>query len=69
MRLSARNQLAGTVAAVEIGAVMAVVKVSLPGGHELTASVTTESVDELGLTVGGPVTAVVKSTEVMLGVD
>lgn len=69
MRLSARNQLTGTIAGVEIGSVMAIVKVDLPGGQQLTASVTKESVEELGLAVGSPVTAVVKSTEVMLGVD
>lgn len=69
MRLTARNQLAGTVAAIEPGAVMSIVKVALGGGQEVTASVTKESVDELGLTVGAPVTAVIKSTEVILGVD
>lgn len=69
MRLSARNQLAGTVAAVEVGAVMAVVKVDLAGGHQITSSVTKEAVDELGLTVGSPVTVVVKSTEIMLAVE
>ncbi|HEX4702319.1 MAG TPA: TOBE domain-containing protein [Pseudonocardiaceae bacterium] len=69
MRLSARNQLAGTVAAIEVGAVMTIVKVELAGGQEVTASVTRESVADLGLAVGGPVTAIIKSTEVMLGVD
>jgi molybdopterin-binding protein len=69
MRLSARNQLTGTVAAVEDGAVMTIVKVDLGGGQSVTASVTKESVAELGLTVGAPVTAIIKSTEVMLGVD
>lgn len=69
MRLSARNQLAGTVAAVEVGAVMAVVKVDLAGGQQITSSVTKEAVDELGLTVGSPVTVVVKSTEIMLAVE
>ena len=69
MRLSARNQLAGTVAAVEVGAVMTVVKVDLAGGQQITSSVTKEAVDELGLKVGSPVTVVVKSTEVMLAVE
>ncbi|HEV3361715.1 MAG TPA: TOBE domain-containing protein [Pseudonocardiaceae bacterium] len=69
MRLSARNQLNGTVAAVEDGAVMTIVKVDIGGGQSVTASVTKESVAELGLTIGAPVTAVIKSTEVMLGVD
>lgn len=69
MRLSARNQLTGTVAAIEVGAVMTIVKVDLNGGQQVTASVTKNAVEELGLAVGSPVTAVIKSTEVMLGVD
>lgn len=69
MRLSARNQLIGTIAGIEEGAVMTVVKVALEGGQEVTASVTKESVQELGLTEGKPVTAVIKSTEVMLAVE
>jgi molybdate transport system regulatory protein len=69
MRLSARNQLTGKVAAIEPGAVMTIVKVALDGGQEVTASVTKESVEDLGLTVGSPVTAMIKSTEVMLGVE
>ncbi|HJP72953.1 MAG TPA: TOBE domain-containing protein [Pseudonocardiaceae bacterium] len=69
MRLSARNQLTGTVASVEDGAVMTIVKVDLGGGQTVTASVTKESVADLGLSVGSPVTAIIKSTEVMLGVE
>jgi molybdopterin-binding protein len=69
MRLSARNQLSGTVAAIEPGAVMTIVKIRLDGGQEVTASITRESVQDLDLSVGKPVTAVIKSTEVMLAVD
>ena len=69
MRLSTRNQLTGTVASIEIGAVMAVVKVDLDGGQQITASITKDAVEDLGLAVGGPVTALVKSTEVMIGVE
>jgi molybdopterin-binding protein len=69
MRLSARNQLTGTVAAVEVGAVMTVVKVDLDGGQQITASITKDAAEDLGLTVGARVTAVIKSTEVMIGVD
>ena len=69
MRLSTRNQLAGTVSAVETGGVMATVKVTLTGGQEVTASITKEAVEELELTPGAPVTVLVKSTEVMLAVD
>jgi molybdate transport system regulatory protein len=69
MRLSARNQLTGTVAAIDPGAVMSVVTVNLDGGQQVTASITKQSVEELGLQVGSPVTAIIKSTEVMLGVE
>lgn len=69
MRLSTRNQLTGTVAEVTIGSVMAIVKVDLDGGQRVTASITKDAVEELGLTVGSAVTCLVKSTEVMLGVE
>jgi molybdopterin-binding protein len=68
MRLSARNQLTGIVAAVEVGAVMTVVKVDLDGGQQVTASITKDAAEDLGLSVGDRVTAIFKSTEVMLGV-
>jgi len=70
MRLSTRNQLTGTITAVEIGAVMATVKVRLDGGQQIvTASITKEAVEELGLEPGKPATAFVKSTEVTIGVE
>ena len=70
MRLSTRNQLAGTVTEVTVGAVMATVKVKLEGGDQVvTASITKEAVEELGLAVGTAATVLVKSTEVMLGVE
>jgi molybdopterin-binding protein len=69
MRLSARNQLTGTVANVEVGAVMTIVTVDLDGGQQVTSSVTKQAVEELGLKPGSPVTAVIKSTEVMLAVE
>jgi molybdopterin-binding protein len=69
MRLSTRNQLVGTVSAIDVGSVMTIVKVDLDGGQRVTASVTRDAVEELGLVVGSPVTALIKSTEVMLGVE
>lgn len=66
MTLSIRNQLPGTVTAVTPGEAMATVKVRLTGGQDLTAAVTAESVQELGLTQGTAVRALVKSTEVAL---
>lgn len=69
MRLSARNQLAGTVQSIKEGIVTAEVVVKLAGGEEIVAVITMESVRSLGLSVGSPVRAIVKSTEVMLGVE
>lgn len=69
MRLSARNQLTGTVASVEVGAVMTIVTVTLDGGQQVTSSVTRQAVEDLGLQPGSAVTAVIKSTEVMLAVE
>lgn len=70
MRLSTRNQLPGTVVAVDLGAVMATVKVRLDGGQQVvTASITREAVEELGLVEGSATIVLVKSTEVMLAVE
>jgi len=66
MSLSIRNQLAGTVISVTPGEVMATVKVRLDGGQEITAAVTLEAVEDLGLAAGSTVRALVKSTEVSL---
>ena len=65
-QLSARNQLAGTVSRVERGAVSSLVVLTLPGGGAITASVTNEGVDALGLAVGTPATAVFKAYSVMV---
>jgi molybdopterin-binding protein len=69
MRLSARNQLTGTVTAIDVGQVMTVVKVDLDGGQQITAAITKDAAEELGLAVGARVAAVIKSTEVMIGVE
>jgi molybdopterin-binding protein len=69
VRLSARNQLTGTIAAIENGVVTSIVHVDLDGGQQITASITKEAVDDLGLAVGNPVTVVIKSSEVMIGVE
>lgn len=69
MRLSARNQLPGTVQSVTTGEAMAVVTVTLDGGQTITASVTKHAAEDLGLAPGVAVTVLVKSTDVMLGVE
>ncbi len=67
MRLSARNQLPGTVRSVDRGAVLANVVIRLEGGQEVVAAITKDAVDQLGLAEGDVVTAVIKATEVMVG--
>jgi molybdate transport system regulatory protein len=69
MRLSARNQIPGTVKTMKLGEVMAEVTVEIDGGHVLVAAITAESARQLGLAPGKRVVAVVKSTEVMIGVE
>ncbi|GEL94047.1 TOBE domain-containing protein [Cellulomonas composti] len=66
MQLSARNQLAGTVRSVQVGAVMAEVVVDI-GGNDIVAAITAGSVASLGLAEGEKVVVVVKATEVMIG--
>jgi molybdate transport system regulatory protein len=63
--LSIRNRLPGTVTALTTGAAMASVAVAVEGA-ELTAAITREAAEDLGLSVGVPVVALVKSTEVSL---
>ena len=65
-QLSARNQLAGTVSRIERGAVSSLVVLTLPGGAAITASVTNEGVEALGLKVGSAATAVFKAYSVMV---
>ena len=68
MRTSARNQLSGTVTSVTIGAVMAEVVVDV-GGQQVVAAITKDSSEKLGLAEGGSVTAIIKATDVMIGVE
>ncbi|MFE5393778.1 molybdopterin-binding protein [Streptomyces sp. NPDC056568] len=63
--LSIRNRLPGTVTALTAGEAMASVRVAVEGA-ELTAAITREAADDLSLSVGAPVVALVKSTEVSL---
>ena len=67
MQLSARNQLEGKVAGVELGAVMANVKIEIAEPGVITAAITKESVEKLGLSEGDDVAAIIKSTEVIIG--
>jgi molybdate transport system regulatory protein len=68
-RLSARNQLAGTVSRVTPGAVNSEVVLALPGGGSVAAIVTQESAKNLGVVVGSAATAVFKASSVIVGVS
>ncbi len=68
MKLSARNQLSGTVSDITRGAAIANVVVDV-GGQRLVASITVEAVDELGLSEGTEVTAVIKASDVLIATD
>ena len=65
MKLSARNQLTGTVTGIEGGAAIANVSIDV-NGQRLVASITLEAARELGLEDGKPVTAVIKASDVIL---
>ena len=68
MKLSARNQLRGTVTAIKEGAVEAQVTLDV-GGQKLTSVVTMDAVADLGLAVGKEAVAVIKADHVMIAVD
>ena len=65
-RISARNQLSGSVEQIALGAITAKVTVRIAGGALIESVITRESVEEMGIQVGQTVTAVIKSTEVMI---
>lgn len=65
MRLSARNQLAGTVTKINEGAAIGNVELDV-AGQRLVASITVEAIHELGLREGSEVVAIVKASDVML---
>jgi molybdopterin-binding protein len=64
--LSARNQFTGTVKSVKLGNVMAEVVVTV-GSIEIVSAITRESAEQMGLKAGDIVTAIIKSTEVLIG--
>ncbi len=67
MKISARNQLSGTVIAVTPGAVNGTIKVDIGGGNIITSSITEEAIEDLGLAVGDTVTVLVKASDVLIG--
>jgi molybdopterin-binding protein len=64
-RLSARNRFPGVVTSVEVDGVMALVEIEA-GPHRITAAITRDAVEELGLVEGTRATAAIKATSVMI---
>ena len=69
MRISARNQIKGTVVEVKKGATTSHVRVDIGNGQIVTSSITNEAVDELGIKAKATVTVVIKSSDVLIAVD
>lgn len=69
MRLSARNQLKGTVKKVDHGAVNSEVTIELAGGIEVVSIITKQSAEQLEVSVGKEVFAVIKASDVMIATD
>ena len=69
MKISARNILKGKVVKVIRGAVNSEVTIELPGGIQLVSIITNSSVENLGLTEGKQAYAIIKASNVMVGVD
>jgi molybdopterin-binding protein len=69
MRISARNQIKGTVVEVKKGATTSHIRGDIGNGQIVTASITNEAVDDLGIKAKGAVTVVVKASDVMIAVD
>jgi molybdopterin-binding protein len=67
LKISARNMLEGTIENVELGAVMASIKIKVESPGLITALITKESAQNLGLKKGDKATAIIKSTEIMVG--
>jgi molybdopterin-binding protein len=67
MKLSARNQLAGTVVGINQGEAIANVELDV-AGQRVVASITVEAVQQLGLQPGTEILAVIKASDVMIGI-
>jgi molybdopterin-binding protein len=69
MKTSARNMLKGKVKQVKPGVVNTEVVVELPGGSEIVSIITKESADRLGLKIGKEAYAIIKASNVMIGIE
>lgn len=68
IKFSARNRLSGTVSAITKGAINGEVSITLADGSEVHAVVTNDAIAEMGLSIGGPASALIKASHVILGV-
>ena len=66
MKLSARNQIKGKIAAVQKGQTTGHVRIDIGNGVVITSSITNEAIDELGLKVGDDAIAAIKASDVMV---
>jgi molybdopterin-binding protein len=69
MKISARNQIMGKILEVKKGATTAHVRLEIAPGQIITASITNEAVDDLGLKAGAKAIAVIKASDVMIAID
>jgi molybdopterin-binding protein len=69
MKLSARNVLKGKVKSIKQGAVNSEVVIQLAGGLEMVSVITKTSIENLGLKEGKEVYAIIKATNVIVGID
>ena len=69
MKLSARNQLRGRIVDIKTGSVNDIVILDIGNKNQVTAVITKDSVNNLGLKVGDEAYAVIKASEVMVGTD
>jgi molybdopterin-binding protein len=69
MKISARNQISGKIVEVKKGATTAHVCLEIAPGRIITASITNEAVDDLGLKAGDQAIAVIKASDVMIAID
>jgi len=67
MKISARNQLAGTVLSVTPGAVNGTVNVDIGGGNIITSSITEEAIADLGLATDDRATVLIQASDVLIG--
>ena len=69
MKISARNQLKGKVVQFTAGAVNAEVVIEIEGGQQISSIITKTSAENLGIEVGKEVYAIIKASEVIIGID